>query len=110
MRKIKGLKNIKMIDCGGAHTICLDFNGSVFSFGDNEYGKLGLGKTYSDLKETYVPQKESKSCCCVCNCSGYCCFWREHSLVTSDRRSYRNRYQVCSEYSRYTSCSKRSNG
>ena len=56
-RLIKGLYDIKRIDCGYGHVLCLDFNGSVFSFGKNDYGQLGLGKNNNGLKETYIPQK-----------------------------------------------------
>ena len=56
-RLIKGLYDIKRIDCGSDHVLCLDFNGSVFSFGKNDYGQLGLGKNNNELKETYIPQK-----------------------------------------------------
>ena len=56
-RLIKGLYDIKRIDCGSDHVLCLDFNGSVFSFGKNDYGQLGLGKNNNELKETYIAQK-----------------------------------------------------
>ena len=56
-RLIKGLCDIKMIDCGFEHILCLDFHGSVFSFGGNEYEQLGVGKNRNELIETSIPQK-----------------------------------------------------
>ena len=54
---IKGLCDIKMIDCGSEHILCLDFDGRAFSFGKNYEGQLGLGRSPSELKVTYIPQK-----------------------------------------------------
>ena len=62
-RLIKGLYDIKRIDCGFDHVLCLDFNGSVFSFGKNYHGQLGLGKNPDELKITYIPQKIDISLC-----------------------------------------------
>ena len=38
---IKEIYDIQTIDCGLYHVLCLDFNGNVFSFGDNDCGQLG---------------------------------------------------------------------
>ena len=46
------LKNIKEIDCGLQHTMCLDTNGSVFSFGRNTYGQLGVGRDENTVSYT----------------------------------------------------------
>ena len=43
--KIKSLQNIHSLDCGGAHTICLDNEGNVYSFGLNYKGELGVSDT-----------------------------------------------------------------
>ena len=51
------LKNIQSIDCGKYHTLCLDINGFVFTFGSNEYGQLGIGKDLTTLPFTDKPQK-----------------------------------------------------
>ena len=51
---IPNLPQINMISCGGFFTVCVDYEGFVWSFGDNEYGHtLVTGNT------TYfnVPQK-----------------------------------------------------
>ena len=51
------LKHIKMISCGDLHSVCLDHDGVVFSFGCNELGQLGMGKPVDELEFTYVPQR-----------------------------------------------------
>ena len=56
-RVVKGLCDIKTIDCGNNHILCLDFNGSVFSFGANISGQLGIGKSSNEFSRTYIPQK-----------------------------------------------------
>ncbi|XP_056424428.1 probable E3 ubiquitin-protein ligase HERC6 isoform X2 [Hyla sarda] len=45
-RKIAGLSDIRIIQisCGHFHTISLSADGSVFSWGKNDFGQLGLGK------------------------------------------------------------------
>jgi alpha-tubulin suppressor-like RCC1 family protein len=41
---IPGLTNIKMVAAGHVHSLALDFQGRVYSFGSNSFGQLGLGK------------------------------------------------------------------
>ncbi|XP_053559394.1 probable E3 ubiquitin-protein ligase HERC6 isoform X2 [Bombina bombina] len=45
-KRITGLSNIKIIQisCGHFHSIALSEDGKVFSWGQNNYGQLGLGK------------------------------------------------------------------
>ena len=47
--KVQGLSNIVRVDCGTYHTLALDSNGKLYSFGENTYGQLGL--TSHSLKE-----------------------------------------------------------
>ena len=56
-RLIKILCDIKLIDCGFNHILCLNFKGSVFSFGANKSRQLGLGKKYDEFSRVYIPQK-----------------------------------------------------
>ena len=56
-QKIPSLKNITSIDCGYCHTLCLDIDGYVYSFGENKYSQLGLGKDVETLKFSNVPQQ-----------------------------------------------------
>ena len=56
-RIIPSLFNIKSVCCSGNHTICLDYDGIVFTFGDNEFGQLGIGKDSEWLPYTHEPQK-----------------------------------------------------
>ena len=54
-KKIESLPNgIVRVECGTAHTIAMDANGKLYSFGDNTYGQLGLN--VDSLKET-TPKK-----------------------------------------------------
>ena len=39
---IPSSKNIQSIHSSQSHTICLDVNGQVFTFGKNDYGELGI--------------------------------------------------------------------
>ena len=48
--KVEGLSNIVRVDCGTDHTLALDSNGKLYSFGENTYGQLGLNS--DSLKET----------------------------------------------------------
>ena len=59
--KLPSLNNIVSIACGDIHTLCLDRNGNVFSFGSNEFGQLGLGKRklFSRLKHSFDSYKIS---------------------------------------------------
>lgn len=34
---------VKQVSCGGYYTICLTYDGELFSFGDNHFGQLGHG-------------------------------------------------------------------
>jgi len=42
---VKGLncKKVKAIACGNRHSMALTENGNVFSWGQNEYGQVGIG-------------------------------------------------------------------
>ena len=50
---IPNLPKIKMISCGGYFTVCVDYEGFMWSFGQNDSGQLGTGNT-TDFN---VPQK-----------------------------------------------------
>ena len=43
MERIEGDKIFVAISCGSLHTIVLDDQGNLYSFGYNRYGQLGLG-------------------------------------------------------------------
>eukprot|EP01083_Nonionella_stella_P005829 16831_1 len=44
--------NITKISCYFAHSLCIDVNGCAYSWGDNEFGQLGLG----DCENRNTPQ------------------------------------------------------
>ena len=62
--KFYPLKNIKQLACGFLHSVYLDFDGNVFSFGDNSEGQLGNGgkKCYSPQKLEELPLCTQISC------------------------------------------------
>jgi alpha-tubulin suppressor-like RCC1 family protein len=47
--------NVKTISAGRFHTVAIDFNYDVWTFGDNEFGQLGLGNTVED--QMRIPTK-----------------------------------------------------
>ena len=51
------LKNIKSISVGGAHAVCLDNDANIFTFGNNEWGQLGIGVDKDTVVSTHIPQK-----------------------------------------------------
>ena len=61
---IPNLKNIKSIDCGLFHTVCLDFEGNVFSLGENSLGQLGFESfgSISEPKQVDIPPIKQISC------------------------------------------------
>ena len=67
-KQILSLKNITSIACGDDHTLCLDINGDVFSFGKNMCGQLGLRKDNQTLEYCHEPQlidiSPIKQVCC----------------------------------------------
>ena len=42
-RKVEGLKEVVKIEAGAEHTCALDQRGSLFCWGSNEFGQLGVG-------------------------------------------------------------------
>ena len=68
---IKKSCNIKMIDCSAYHVLYLDFDGSVFSFGENYQGQLGLGKNYNKFSKVYIPQKIDIPLCKQIACGSF---------------------------------------
>ena len=53
---------------GCAHSVCLDDEGNIHSFGDNDYGQLGLGHSISKLIPTKV---QSLSCITQVSCGSF---------------------------------------
>ena len=44
------LEDIKFIDCGDDHSLCIDDNGKAFTFGKNRYGRCGNGTMGTNAK------------------------------------------------------------
>jgi len=57
---IPGLENIIQVSGGrGYHTLCLDNQGRVWAFGNNEFGQLGLGDNSERFVPTLIPILEN---------------------------------------------------
>ena len=70
------LQNINSINCGPVHSICLDNDGTVYSFGRNNFGQLGLGNKV--IFYTSIPQKVDLPPCAQISC-GY-----NHTICLSE--------------------------
>ena len=51
--RILNIPKVKQVSCGGHFTLCVDFDGFLWAFGQNKYGQLGTGNTTDFI----VPQK-----------------------------------------------------
>jgi len=53
---ISGLnrRRVKQVACGAAHSLALTVNGSVWAWGDNRYGQLGLGHLHDELNPAVI--------------------------------------------------------
>jgi hypothetical protein len=52
--KILGVSGVTAVAAGPNHSLVLESDGTVWAFGSNEYGKLGLGDTFGHLGPTQV--------------------------------------------------------
>ena len=69
-KMIPNLKQIKSIALGSSHSVCLDQDGNVYTFGDNFEGALGIGIDKDTLRQTFKPQKVNLPPCKDVSC-GY---------------------------------------
>ena len=63
--QIFSLPIIKQISCGAYFTVCVDYDGSLYSFGENYSGQLGTGNTMQynfPQKVQDIPPVASISC------------------------------------------------
>ena len=67
-KRISSLQNIVSIDASANHSICLDSNGTVYTFGRNNFGQLGVSLGDKAVQYTHLPQKVDlppiKQVCC----------------------------------------------
>ena len=70
-KSLKELHDVKMIDCSSEHILYLDFDGSVFSSGENYKGQLGLDQDYTELEKISIPQKIDIPPCKQIACDGF---------------------------------------
>ena len=59
LKRFPNLQNIESLSCGARHCVCLDIHGKIFSFGDNEYGQLGI----TSIESTLIPQRVNLPSC-----------------------------------------------
>lgn len=53
---VADLKDIVKIDCGSEYTMALSKDGTIFAFGNNGYGQLGVsGNATKVMKPTKLP-------------------------------------------------------
>ena len=50
-----GVENVISIGAGRLHSLAVEANGSVWTWGDNDLGQLGDGTTTNRLKPVHVP-------------------------------------------------------
>ena len=95
--QIPNLPQIKTVSCGGFFTVCLDYDGFIWSFGSNFHGQLGIQnfKIFNTpQKITNLPPVQSVSCgtnfslFLSINDELYSCGSNEHGqLCTGDQRN-----------------------
>ena len=56
-KMIPSLINVKSISASSTHSICVDDDGNVYTFGINRNGQLGIGVDQNTLESTHIPQK-----------------------------------------------------
>lgn len=61
---VKQLKNITRVSCGNRHTICIDESGSVWGFGQNSHGQLGMESCRSIATPTQISVPNAKLVAC----------------------------------------------
>ena len=83
-RMIPSLIHIKSVATIENHSVCLDNDGNVFTFGSNEFGQLGISKDKDRLKSTHFPRKVNLPPCkeVSCGCEFTICL-TEDGLVYS---------------------------
>ena len=54
-KKVSGIANIIQISCGSDFSVCVDVNGCIWTFGNNQNGQLGLGDTTNRKTPQIVP-------------------------------------------------------
>jgi E3 ubiquitin-protein ligase HERC2 len=69
--KIKNLSNISDLACGWSHSLCIDANGKLFTFGKGAEGQLGHGKTDDVLLPKIVEFFQTPPLIVVAVAAGY---------------------------------------
>ena len=64
--RISSLNNIKSVSIGLYHSFCLDYDGNVYTFGDNKFGQLGIST--EAIGSTLIPHKVNLPSCKQISC------------------------------------------
>lgn len=51
---VEQVKNVAVIGCGASHSMCIDFNGNLYTWGQGAHGQLGHGDRESRSRPTKV--------------------------------------------------------
>ena len=84
---IPSLRNIRFISCGDLHTVSVDNDGNLFTFGSNIYGQLGINSTFQYTEE---PQKVTIPPIKQISCGNYftVCLSEDGILYSFGKNSY----------------------
>jgi alpha-tubulin suppressor-like RCC1 family protein len=62
---VQGLENIKLIAVGAFHNLALQEDGTLWAWGNNEYGQLGTGDTQPRSQPIHVQGLSGLTVVCV---------------------------------------------
>lgn len=64
--RVQGLEGVKLIAVGAFHNLALQEDGTLWAWGNNEYGQLGTGDTQP--RSQPIPVQGLSDLTLVCNC------------------------------------------
>jgi alpha-tubulin suppressor-like RCC1 family protein len=62
---VQGLENIKLIAVGAFHNLALQEDGTLWAWGNNEYGQLGTGDTQPRSQPIHVQGLSGLTVVCI---------------------------------------------
>lgn len=76
--RVQGLEAVRVIAVGAFHNLALQEDGTLWAWGNNEYGQLGTGDTQPRSQPIPVQGLSGLTLVCIISCKMLCCF---HLLV-----------------------------
>ena len=61
LQRVSNIPPMLSVSCGYGHTLCLDENGSVWTWGYGKEGQLGMGNTFHQRQPVLVPSLKGMS-------------------------------------------------